>query len=195
MQIPEHAKPKELFSKNYAYFSSTSSSWCNHAKQFVDKCIIEKKINKKSFVLEIASNDGYLLQYVKKVGISCLGIEPTESTAKASELKGIDSIREFFSEEFSEILKKKYFHKGELPDLIIANNVIAHVPDINDFMRGLENLISDKGFISIEFPHLLNLISERQFDTIYHEHFSYLSLRTLKRIAESVGLKIVDVEE
>ena len=195
VQIPEYAKPEELFKSNYAYFSSTSSSWCNHANDFVEKCLTEKIIDKDSFVVEIASNDGYLLQYVQKKGINCLGIEPTADTSEAAARKGIKTIREFFGEDIAKKLKEQNENFKKLPNLIIANNVIAHVPDINDFMKGLSQLIDSNGIISIEFPHLLNLIQKNQFDTIYHEHYSYLSLKVIKRIADYSGLEIINVEE
>ena len=187
VQLPETLKPKELFTADYAYFSSTSESWCQHAKDFVEQATKELSLNKNSYVVEIASNDGYLLQYIHKKGIPCLGIEPTTATAKESKNKGIDTIEEFFGSDLASNLKKA--------DLVIANNVIAHVPDINDFVKGISILLKKDGFASIEFPHLFNLLKYNQFDTIYHEHYSYLSLETFRKIALKSNLDIVNVEQ
>ncbi len=187
VQIPETLKPEELFTSNYAYFSSTSSSWCQHSKNFVENSIERLNLSEKSFVMEIASNDGYLLKYFKEKNISCLGIEPTSDTAKEAKRKGIETIEKFFSYKLASSLEKA--------DLVIANNVAAHVPDINDFMKGIKCVLKDKGAASIEFPHILNLVKNNQFDTIYHEHYSYFSLKTFKNIAESAGLEIFDVEQ
>ena len=176
VQIPEFAKPDELFTPNYPYFSSTSSSWVKHAKKFIDECLNKNILNKQSFVVEIASNDGYLLDYVLKMGINCLGIEPTLEAAKASKARGIKTIKEFFCTQLVDKLFKN--HINQKPNLIIANNVVAHVPDLNDFMKGMEKLLHPNGFISIEFHHFLNLIKENQFDMIYHEHYSYLTLKS-----------------
>lgn len=194
VQLPAHSKAEELFTADYAYFSSTSESWCNHAELYVNKA--EKKLNltSDSFVIELASNDGYLLQYVKAKSIPCLGIEPTMEAADESRRKGIKTISEFFGVK----LAKKLLHNSSgcgQSDLIIANNVLAHVPDINDFLKGVNILLKPSGYLSVEFPHLLKLMEENQFDTIYHEHFSYLSLRVLERIANFAGLFIEDVEE
>ena len=150
-------------------------------------------LNKQSFVVELASNDGYLLQYVKKRDIPCLGIEPTMAAAKVAKEKGIDTISKFFGSELAqEIIENSKFG---LADLVVANNVVAHVPDINDFLKGIYTILKPSGSCSIEFPHILNLIKENQFDTIYHEHFSYFSLKVMRRIASEVGLFIEDVEE
>lgn len=186
VQLPVHAEADELFTDDYAYFSSTSSSWCKHAKNFVEQAIKDLSLNSQSMVVELASNDGYLLQYINERNIPCVGIEPTHATAEAARAKGIKTIEEFFGEKLAREL--------EPADLIIANNVIAHVPDINDFVAGIAKLMKPKGRASIEFPHLLQLLEKNQFDTIYHEHFSYLSLRVLKRIVEKAGLEIFDVE-
>ncbi len=194
-QLPEYAKAKELFTNDYAYFSSTSSTWCNHAKNYVKKTIDEFKLNQDSFVLEIASNDGYLLQYVKQNGIKCLGVEPTKETAIEAEKKGIDTVKEFFGKDLVTKLKDEGLVPQSGVDLLIANNVLAHVPDINDFIIGSRNILSPKGVFSVEFPHLLNLIKYNQFDTIYHEHYSYLSLSFLLRLAEKFDLHIFDTEE
>ena len=194
VQIPTHIQSKGLFTKDYAYFSSTSSSWCRHAEKFVLSAIKKLGLNKNSLVLEIASNDGYLLQYVKRHQIPCIGIEPTNATAKVAKSKGIQTIEEFFSLKLAEQLIEEESFKQKV-DLLVANNVIAHVPDINDFFRAILNVLKPNGCASIEFPHLLNLIKFNQFDTIYHEHYSYLSLGTVKKITESVGMIINDVEK
>jgi SAM-dependent methyltransferase len=187
VQIDEYKKSGEIFNADYAYFSSYSSSWLEHSRQYVEKIVPRLGLNEKSFVVEIASNDGYLLQYVREKHIPCLGIEPTASTAKVSKEKGIDVLEDFFGSKLALSLKKA--------DLILGNNVLAHVPDINDFVRGLKIALKPRGTITMEFPHLLNLIACNQFDTIYHEHFSYLSLITVQAIFASQGLKIYDVEE
>ena len=187
VQLPETLKPKELFTENYAYFSSTSDSWCQHAKDFVEKAIKELSLNKNSFVVEIASNDGYLLQYIKEKEIPCLGIEPTTATANESRKKGIETIEQFFGSDLATSLRKA--------DLVIANNVIAHVPDINDFVKGISIILKEDGFASIEFPHLFNLLKFNQFDTIYHEHYSYLSLESFRQIALKSNLDIINVEK
>jgi 2-polyprenyl-3-methyl-5-hydroxy-6-metoxy-1,4-benzoquinol methylase len=184
-------KPNLIFSKNYSYLSSMSQSWLTHARNFITKLIKEKKIQKDSLVIEIASNDGYLLENLLPYKIKCLGIEPTKSTATIAKKKGIPVIMKFFSKELAEKLTKK----GIKADLIIANNVYAHVPDIGDFTEGMELLIKDTGIITIEFPHILNLIKKIQFDTIYHEHYSYLSLITVSKIFKKYKLKVFDVEK
>ena len=187
MQVPAHASAHELFTADYAYFSSTSSSWCAHAKSFVEQVTDRLGLGADSQVVELASNDGYLLQYMQQLGIPCLGIEPTRATAEAARAKGIETLERFFGLALAE----------ELPpaDLVVANNVLAHVPDINDFVAGIARLLKPKGRVSIEFPHLLRLLKGNQFDTIYHEHYSYLSLRTVQRIAAAYGLEVVDVEQ
>jgi len=187
VQLPAHAAANELFTPDYAYFSSTSSSWCAHAKRFVDAAVKGLALGPESLVVELASNDGYLLQYVQQRGIPCLGIEPTHATAEAARAKGITTIERFFGVALAAEL--------EPADLVVANNVLAHVPDINDFLAGIARLLKPTGRASIEFPHLLRLLAGNQFDTIYHEHYSYLSLGTVVRIAAAVGLNVVDVEE
>ena len=187
VQLPAHATAAELFTPDYAYFSSTSSSWCAHAERFVQDAVHRLSLGPQSHVVELASNDGYLLQYVKQLGISCLGVEPTHATAEAARAKGIHTLEQFFGLELAESL--------ESADLVVANNVLAHVPDINDFMAGIACLLKPTGFASIECPHLLRLLQGNQFDTIYHEHYSYLSLQVVQRLAASVGLMVVDVEE
>ena len=195
VQIPEYASAYDLFCAEYAYFSSTSTSWCTHAKNFVHTAIQRCGLDTTSSVVEIASNDGYLLQYVVENDIPCLGIEPTEATAQAAIAKGIPTLQEFFGTE----LATELIEDGNLVekgcDLLIGNNVLAHVPDINDFMKGIQILLKAEGVASLEFPHLANLIKYNQFDTVYHEHYSYLSLHSVIKIASSVGLRVFDVEE
>lgn len=191
VQLPAHAAAEELFTADYAYFSSMSSSWCAHAERFVEGAIQRLELDPNSFVVELASNDGYLLQYVQQRGIPCLGIEPTRATAEAARAKGIQTIERFFGVALAEELVAD----GKAADLVVANNVLAHVPDINDFVAGIAHLLKPEGRASIEFPHLLRLLEGNQFDTIYHEHYSYLSLRVVQRIAASAGLSVVDVEE
>ena len=187
VQLPAHAAAEELFTADYAYFSSTSSSWCAHAERFVKAATERLQLGPESLVVELASNDGYLLQYVQQLGIPCLGIEPTRATAEAARAKGITTIERFFGVTLAAQL--------EPADLVVANNVLAHVPDINDFLAGIARLLKPTGLSSIEFPHLLRLLAGNQFDTIYHEHYSYLSLRVVQRIAAKAGLAVVDVEE
>ncbi|MWV61242.1 class I SAM-dependent methyltransferase, partial [Helicobacter saguini] len=187
VQVPEYKHHSEIFNSEYAYFSSYSKAWLEHAKNYVDSITEKLKLDSKSLVIEIASNDGYLLQYFKLKKIPCLGIEPTHSTAKVAKAKGIEVIESFFSYELSKSLSKA--------DLILGNNVLAHVPDINDFIKGVKYTLKPLASATFEFPHLLNLIRFNQFDTIYHEHFSYLSLVSLLNIFKSQGLKIYDVEE
>ena len=194
VQIPQYIEVKEIFRKDYAYFSSTSITWCNHAKNFVEKIVKKLNLNKDSFVVEIASNDGYLLQYFKQLKIRCLGIEPTFDTAKAAINKGINTLNDFFSNKLAQKLVIETLPKKKV-DLVIANNVLAHVPDINDFLLGMKTILGEEGIISLEFPHLLNLLKNNQFDTIYHEHFSYISLFTLIKIAGFADLDVIDVDE
>jgi hypothetical protein len=191
VQTEDFINNTEFFSPDYAYFSSTSTSWLLHAKSYVDMIIKKLNLNSNSFVIEIASNDGYLLKNFVDYNIPCLGIEPTDSTAAASEILGIQVIREFFGLELVNTLKNKY----RTADLIIGNNVYAHVPDINNFTSSIANMLNTEGVVTLEFPHLLKLINLKQFDTIYHEHFSYLSLTSVLEIFKSNGLKIFDVEE
>lgn len=191
VQIDEFAKHDDIFNSDYIYFSSFSTSWLAHAKAYTDMMVERFGFNEKSQVVEIASNDGYLLQYFKEKGIPVLGIEPTANTAAAAKEKGIDSVIDFFGER----LAKELAEKNIKADLLLGNNVLAHVPDINDFVSGLKILLKPGGVITFEFPHLLQLIDQNQFDTIYHEHFSYLSLIAVKQIFEQQGLEIFDVEE
>lgn len=191
VQIEDYTLPDELFNAEYAYLSSTSSSWVKHAKEYCEKIIQELNLNIESMVVEIASNDGYLLTNFLERKIPCYGVEPTASTAKISKTKGINVIEEFFGSVLAENLAKQ----KKNADLIIANNVYAHVPDINDFTKGLSKLLKPSGVVTLEFPHLLNLLKFNQFDTIYHEHYSYLSLYTVSNIFESHGLRVWSVEE
>jgi len=191
VQTEDYADAEELFDAEYAYFSSFSRSWLKHAEQYVDQIVNRFGLESKSNVVEIAANDGYLLQYVKAKNIPCLGIEPTTSTAKAAREKGIETIEDFFGV----MLAEKLVLNGAHADLIVANNVLAHVPNINDFVSGFTLLLKPNGVATFEFPHLLQLIHNTQFDTIYHEHFSYLSLIAVNKILDENGLQVFDVEE
>ena len=191
VQTEDSADVDKLFSSDYAYFSSTSSSWLAHAKTYAETIVEELALDDSSFVIEVASNDGYLLKNFVAAGIPCLGIEPTNSTATAAEQLGIPVLREFFGET----LGKRLTAEGKQANLIVGNNVYAHVPDINDFTRGLKAALKPGGTITLEFPHLMRLIAHSQFDTVYHEHFSYLSLYTVNRIFTFCGLRIWHVEE
>lgn len=191
VQLEEFVSPSEIFSSEYPYFSSYSDSWVEHARKYSDKMIAELGLNQESLVAEIASNDGYLLQHFVANKISVLGIEPTANTAEAAIQKGIRTEICFFGQDSAQRIAGEY---GK-PDLLLGNNVLAHVPDINDFVGGMKSLLADNGTITMEFPHLLNLIKLNQFDTIYHEHFSYLSLLTVQQIFAHFGLVIFDVEE
>ncbi len=191
VQLDEFKKADEIFSKEYVYFSSYSSSWLKHCENYSNLVTERFKLDKNSLVVEIASNDGYLLQYFKQQEIPVLGIEPTRGTADVAMAKGIDTMVEFFGESFA----KKLITKHPKADLLIGNNVLAHVPNINDFVEGLKVALKDDGVITMEFPHLLKLIEDCQFDTIYHEHFSYLSMTTVERIFAANSLTIFDVEE
>ena len=190
-QTEDYADAGELFNATYAYFSSTSGSWLEHAKRYCTEMTTRLGLGPQSLVIEVASNDGYLLKNFVNAGIPCLGIEPTASTASAAEAIGVPTLRAFFGEA----LAQKLASEGRKADLIIGNNVFAHVPDINDFTKGMAAVLKKGGTITLEFPHLLRLIENTQFDTIYHEHFSYFSLHTAKRIFEAHGLRIFDVEE
>lgn len=191
VQVPEFKKANEIFTEDYAYFSSFSTSWLKHCEKYVSDMIQRFQLGPQSFVVEVASNDGYLLQYFKKAGVPCLGVEPSLSVAKVAREKGIETLVEFFGEKTARDIatsKKK-------ADLILGNNVFAHVPDINDFIKGLKVLLSPTGLVTLEFPHLLNLIKENQFDTIYHEHYSYFSLFTVEKLVQAHGLDVFDVDE
>ena len=190
-QIEEVKKKETIFNDSYAYFSSYSSSWLLHCEDYVNKVIKRFKLNSDSSVIEIASNDGYLLQYFLSKNIPSLGIEPTSNTAKIAKEKGIETLVNFFST----LLAEDLVTKRKKPTLIIGNNVLAHVPKLNDFVNGLKVLLANNGVITMEFPHIIKLIDGNQFDTIYHEHFSYFSFTTVNKIFEYYGLEIFDVEE
>lgn len=191
VQTIDYTDAADLFSPDYAYFSSVSQSWLAHAAQYVEMITARLGLGANSQVIELASNDGYLLKNFVAAGIPCLGIEPTASTAEAAEKLGVPVLREFFGEA----LGKRLTGEGRQADLIIGNNVYAHVPDINDFTLGMKAALKPGGTITLEFPHLLRLLEQTQFDTVYHEHFSYLSLQTVTRIFAAAGLKVVDVEQ
>jgi SAM-dependent methyltransferase len=191
VQTEDYAGREALFNEDYAYFSSFSSSWLNHAQAYVAAMVERFELGSESLVVEVAANDGYLLQYVRELGIPCYGVEPTTSTAAAARTKGIKVIEDFFGVSLAERLRES---RGSV-DLLVANNVLAHVPDINDFVRGFARLLKPQGVATFEFPHLLRLVQEVQFDTIYHEHYSYLSLTAVKGIFEANGLAVFDVEE
>jgi SAM-dependent methyltransferase len=191
VQTEDYTEAANLFNADYAYFSSTSAGWLTHASVYSEKVINDLSLNSSSFVMEIASNDGYLLKNFVASGIPCLGIEPTASTAEAAEKINVPVLREFFGESLAHRLS----FEGKQADLIIGNNVYAHVPDINDFTMGLKAALKVGGTITLEFPHLMQLLRHSQFDTVYHEHFSYLSLYTVIQIFDAAGLTIFDVEE
>lgn len=191
VQTEDYANAEELFDAEYAYFSSYSQSWLQHAEKYVHSMVEKFELGSSSLVMEVAANDGYLLQYFQKRNIPCLGIEPTQSTALVARSKGLEIVEEFFGERLAQQLAKA----GKMADLTTANNVLAHVPDINDFVTGFANILKPYGVSTFEFPHLLQLVEQSQFDTIYHEHFSYLSLTSVMRIFEANGLSIFDVEE
>jgi len=191
VQVDEYKKAKDIFNNEYVYFSSYSKSWVEHARLYVEEMVQRFKFNENSFVIEIASNDGYLLQHFKNKGVPVLGVEPTKNTANVAALKGIPTISEYFGSDFAINLKNKR-KKG---NLLIGNNVLAHVPDINDFVEGLKIALRKGGVITMEFPHLLRLVENCQFDTIYHEHYSYLSFTTVKKIFDAHALEMFDVQE
>jgi SAM-dependent methyltransferase len=188
VQLPTHAPAEALFTPDYAYLSSTSSSWCAHAEAFVAAAVERLGLGGRSRVVELGSNDGYLLQFVQRRGIPCLGIEPTRAAAAVARARGIETVEQFFGAAFAAELA------GEA-DLVVANNVLAHVPDLNDFVAGIARLLRPTGRASVEFSHLLRQLAGNQFDTVYHEHYSYLSLRVVQRVAAGAGLEVVDVEE
>ena len=191
VQTEDFAQADELFDADYAYFSAFSSSWLAHSQRYVSDMAQRFSLNEQSYMVEVAANDGYLLQYVKALSIPCTGIEPTASTAIAARAKGIDIVEKFFGVN----LAKQLVADGKQADLTAANNVLAHVPDINDFVAGFTALLKPNGVATFEFPHLLNLIELNQFDTIYHEHFSYLSLSSVQQIFAANGLSVFDVQE
>nr|WP_142713053.1 class I SAM-dependent methyltransferase [Fodinibius sediminis] len=190
VQVGTQVSPEEIYS-DYSYFSSYSDSWLNHAKRYVEMVTGHYGISHESFVVEIASNDGYLLQYFKEKGIPILGVEPSSTVAQASIEKGIPTEEVFFGRQTAEMLKGKY----QSADLVLGNNVLAHVPEIHDFIRGLNVILGERGMMTFEFPHLLQLVENNQFDTIYHEHFFYYSLHAVQSIFKNHGFKIFDVQE
>jgi hypothetical protein len=191
VQTEDFASARELFTDKYAYFSSTSSTWLEHAKRYSEAIITELGLTSDSRVIEVASNDGYLLKNFVAADIPCLGIEPTASTAEAAERQGIPVMRKFFGEQ----LAKELARDGHQADLIIGNNVYAHVPDINDFTLGLKAALKQEGVVTLEFPHVMQLLAHNQFDTVYHEHFSYLSLTAVEQIFSRAGLRVWRVEQ
>jgi SAM-dependent methyltransferase len=191
VQIDVQLSGAEIFNNNYVYFSSMSSYWVSHAKNYSKEIINKLQLDSASFVVEIASNDGYLLKNFVQRGISCLGIEPAKGTAAAAQLVGVPTLVEFFNLELAE----KLCAEDKQADLIIANNVLAHVPSINDFILAFKKLLKIEGTVTIEFPHVLSMVEQKEFDTIYHEHFFYFSLFTLKHIFSEHGLSIYDVDQ
>ena len=190
VQLPAYIPAEDIFG-HYAYFSSYSDSWVAHARQYVDHAVNQLGLGGDSFVIEVASNDGYLLQYVVELGMRALGIEPAGNVAEAAIAKGVPTEVLFLGEETGQKIAGEHGRA----DLVVANNVLAHVPDIVDFAKGLRALVADRGRVSIEIPHLLRLIEGREYDTIYHEHFSYVSLLTTQRVLAAAGLTVVEVEE
>jgi hypothetical protein len=190
VQTEDCARPSELFDGDYAYFSSVSQTWLEHAAQYTRMIRERLGLDERSFAIEIGANDGYLLRNFVSAGIPCLGVEPTASTAAAAEAVGVPIVQEFFGRATGEALAAE-----KKADLVIANNVFAHVPDVNDFAAGLEAVLKRAGTITLEFPHLMRLLEHVQFDTVYHEHFSYLSLHSVDRIFAGAGLRVWDVEE
>ena len=191
VQIDEYKKSNAIFNDDYVYFSSYSTSWLRHAKEYAEMMIDRFKFSSSSRVIEVASNDGYLLQYFKEKDIPVLGIEPTKNTADVAIEKGIETIIDFFGVG----LAQKLSASNQKADLLLGNNVLAHVPDIIDFVAGMKLVLKEQGVITMEFPHVMQLINNSQFDTIYHEHFSYLSFYTVSKIFESQDLVLFDVEE
>jgi SAM-dependent methyltransferase len=191
VQTEDYSRSDELFTKDYAYFSSVSTTWLAHARSYVEMITARLGLGAGSFVIEVASNDGYLLKNFVANGVPCLGVEPTDSTAAVAEAAGIPVARDFFGEDFA----KKLVKSGKQADLIIGNNVYAHVPDINDFTAGMKTALKPGGTITLEFPHLMSLMRLNQFDTVYHEHYSYLSLQSVKAVFAKAGLRVCDVEQ
>lgn len=189
-QTEDFAQAHELFSADYAYFSGFSASWLAHSEKYVADMAARFDLGAASHVVEVAANDGYLLQYVQARGIPCTGVEPTASTATAARAKGLDIVEDFFGVALADTLAAQ----GKQADLTAANNVLAHVPDLNDFVAGFTRLLKPAGVATFEFPHLMRLVGENQFDTIYHEHYSYLSLTAVRRVFAANGLSVFDVE-
>lgn len=192
VQVDEMKKADAIFNNEYTYFSSYSTSWLAHSKQYVDMMMKRFAFDSSSQVIEIASNDGYLLQYFKEYNVPVLGVDPTANTAVVAISKGIPTIVDFFGSSFAQT---QLVRKGIKADLILGNNVLAHVPDINDFVRGVKIALKDTGVVTFEFPHLMRLVEECQFDTIYHEHFSYLSFTAVSQVFQSEELEMFDVQE
>ncbi len=190
VQLEEYEKPEAIFS-DYAYFSSFSDSWLKHAEKYCESMKSRFSLNEKSFAVEVASNDGYLLQYFVKRGVPVLGIEPAANVAKVAVEKGVPTIVKFFGTE----LANELVAQGKAADIVLGNNVLAQVPDLNDFVEGLKVMLKPDGVLTLEFPHLLKLIDQNEFDTIYHEHFSYFSMLTTVKIMEAHGLRVFDVEQ
>lgn len=190
VQVESVVSAEEIFS-DYAYFSSFSTSWVEHCKRYVDAIIERQALDTKSFVVELASNDGYLLQHFVDAEVPCLGIEPAQNVAEVAREKGVPTEARFFAEATAEYVRENY----QPASLIIANNVLAHVPDLNDFVKGMKRLLADEGIITVEFPHLATLIERVEFDTIYHEHYCYFSLFTLEKVFEKHGLRLFDVDQ
>lgn len=191
VQVDEYKKAEDIFNSEYVYFSSYSKSWVEHARQYVEDMVSRFGYNEDSYVIEIASNDGYLLQHFRDRGVPVLGIEPTTNTANVAILKGIPTITDYFGAKFA----KKLSHQRKKANLLIGNNVLAHVPDIDDFVEGLKVALRKGGVITMEFPHLLRMVEDCQFDTIYHEHYSYLSFTTVQKVFAAHGLELFDVQE
>jgi trans-aconitate methyltransferase len=191
VQVDEVQSHAALFAPDYVYYSSFSRSWLAHAERYVGEAVTKLGLDHNSLVMEIASNDGYLLQYVVARNIRCIGIEPTSGTAYAARQKGVETLERFFGRNFAE----EFVRERGKADLIVANNVLAHVPDLNDFVGGMATALAREGTITVEFPHLMELVAHRQFDTVYHEHFSYFSLHTVRAIFAAHGLRVWDVEQ
>ena len=191
VQLEEFEPPEHIFSDEYAYFSSYSDTWLEHSRRYVEEMSRRLALDAKSLVVEIASNDGYLLQYFVQRGVPVLGIEPAANCARVAEQRGVRTRVAFFGTCLAEAL----VHEGKRADLLLGNNVLAHVPDLNDFVQGLQRLLAPKGVVTMEFPHLLNLVEQNQFDTIYHEHYSYLSFLTVEKLFARHGLALFDVSE
>lgn len=190
VQLEQFASPEEIFD-DYAYFSSYSQSWLRHCELYTQDMVKRFSLGGKSQVIEIASNDGYLLKYFKAAGVPVLGIEPADNVAKVAQAAGVDTLVKFFGTETATKLVKN----GARANLLLGNNVLAHVPDLNDFVKGMKILLKPEGVITMEFPHLLRMIESNQFDTIYHEHFSYLSFQTVEKVFAHHGLSMFDVQE
>ncbi|RYD15546.1 MAG: class I SAM-dependent methyltransferase [Lysobacteraceae bacterium] len=190
VQVDEVQAHTQLFAPDYAYFSSYSRSWLVHAERYVDEARERLALDQRSLVVEIASNDGYLLQYVAARGIPCVGIEPTAGTAAVARSRGIETLVEFFGIGSA----RRFVAQRRRADLVVANNVLAHVPDLDDFVAGIAELLEPQGVATFEFPHLQRLVAQRQFDTVYHEHFSYFSLHVVRRVLARHGLRAWDVQ-